>query len=70
MHWCELQWQVANRGGSAAVPMSLDDERVMKMACEHLWLTLVLAEAMFGGEGGGAVLATHGRRYCGAPSMA
>jgi hypothetical protein len=38
--------------------MSLDGERVMEMACEHLWLTLVQAEGTFGGEGGGAVLAT------------
>jgi hypothetical protein len=31
--------------------MSLNSERVMKMACEHLWLTLVLGEVMFEGEG-------------------
>jgi hypothetical protein len=58
---CKRQWQVTKRGGGATIPTSLDGELALEMVCEPLSLTLVLAEVMLRGEGGGAVLATSRR---------
>jgi hypothetical protein len=58
---CERQRQAAKRDSGATVLTSLDGELALEMACEPLRLTLVLAEVMLRGEGGGAVLATSRR---------
>jgi hypothetical protein len=52
-----LQQWAADYYGGATVPASLDSERVVEMAWEHPWLTLVLAVPVVEAERAGAELA-------------